>query len=248
MRPIFPETCLVLSCPVPLSPVSCVLSPVSCVLSLVSCPLSPFPCPLSPVSSLLCPLSSVLSGVCNLGQINFRPALIAWVKCFSGQAWRGWRGGGGAVGSGGWRGGGASLKSGVLSSILASKWEKSKGWAPKGDSKELGPRGGAQKGGGPEGCGPKPRKSLGPKVGAPKFRVLFPLPTPFSLFFSLSGVFSWTLAVFLKAGTLKFARLEFSGCRVKPRACGPESGQRPDWANQGPKIRPGQRRTGQSRP
>ena len=50
-----------------------------------------------------------------------------------------------------------------------------------------------------------------------KFRAFFSISRPHFVLFSLSGVFSWNLVVCLKAGTLKCARLEFSGCRVKPR-------------------------------
>ena len=54
---------------------------------------------------------------------------------------------------------------------------------------------------------------------AQNFALSFPTPAPFSLFLSLSGcllVEFWLL--FLKAGALKCARLEFSNCCVKPRS------------------------------
>ena len=73
-----------------------------------------------------------------------------------------------------------------------------------------------------------------PPPDRPKFRAFFPLPPPFSLFFSLSGGSSrGILVVFLKAGTLKCARLEFSGCRVKPRRPKghPPSGPHPSSPN-----------------
>ena len=54
------------------------------------------------------------------------------------------------------------------------------------------------------------------RVGSPKFRSFF--PATISLFLCLCGGSSrGILVVFLKAGALKCARLEFSGCRVKPR-------------------------------
>ena len=60
---------------------------------------------------------------------------------------------------------------------------------------------------------------LGPEGrGGPKYRAFFPLQQLFFSFFPLLGVFSWNFGgFFLKAGTLKCARLEFSCCRVKPR-------------------------------
>ena len=62
-----------------------------------------------------------------------------------------------------------------------------------------------------------------PSAGPPKIsRFFFPLPLPFSLFFSLSGVFSWKFGGVWSAGTLKCARLEFSGCR-------PSAGAFRDW-------------------
>ena len=58
-----------------------------------------------------------------------------------------------------------------------------------------------------------------PSPGPSKISLFF-FPSPaakFVLFFPLWGSFRGTLVVFLKAGTLKCARLEFSGCRVKPQ-------------------------------
>ena len=52
---------------------------------------------------------------------------------------------------------------------------------------------------------------------AQNFALFFPLPPPFSLFFCLSGCLLVEFWWCLKAGTLKCPRLEFSGCRVKPR-------------------------------
>ena len=86
-----------------------------------------------------------------------------------------------------------------------------KGGGPKGGGpKGGGPKGGGPKGGGPKGGGPKGGgpKGGGPKGGEPQI----------SRFFSLSRhkirSFLPSLGVF---GALKCARLEFSGCRVKPR-------------------------------
>ena len=143
--------------------------------------------------------------------------------------------------------------------VVAQRGGGPEGWGPRGV--------GAQRGGGSEEWGPKPRKSGGPKGGGPKgggpeewgprgvgaqnqkkwepegwgprgvgarrvvarkvgarrvgptnSRFFFPSPAPsFRMYVSLSGgllvEFSWCL----KRRTLKCARLEFSGCRVKPR-------------------------------
>ena len=71
------------------------------------------------------------------------------------------------------------------------------GWAPE----LLGPEGGR-------------------RVGGPKFRAFFfPFRHMFHSFF-LSWVSFRGILVFSKAGTLKCAHLEFSGCRVKPRRRG----------------------------
>ena len=77
---------------------------------------------------------------------------------------------------------------------------------------------------GPEG-GPEPRKSGGPKGGGPEgwgarnFALFFPSPaTKFVLFFPLLVVLSWNFGGVQSAGTLKCARLEFSGCRVRAPA------------------------------
>ena len=74
-------------------------------------------------------------------------------------------------------------------------------WATGGARRSGGPKRGGPKGGGPKGGGPK--------GGGPKFRTFFPLP-----FFA--GFFSWNFGGVESARTLKSARLEFSGCRVKP--------------------------------
>ena len=53
---------------------------------------------------------------------------------------------------------------------------------------------------------------------AQNFALFFPSSRHnFHSSFSLLGSFRWILLVFLKAGTLNIARLEFSGCRVNPR-------------------------------
>ena len=65
---------------------------------------------------------------------------------------------------------------------------------------------------------PSGPRRVGPRrVRGPKFRAFFPLPPPFRSFCVSLGVFSWNFGGLLKAGTLKCARLEFSGCRVNPR-------------------------------
>ena len=69
---------------------------------------------------------------------------------------------------------------------------------------------------GPEGVGA--RRVGARRVGGPKFRVFFSLPPEISFFLlSLWGGLLVEFWWFLNAGTLKCARLEFSGCRVKPR-------------------------------
>ena len=76
---------------------------------------------------------------------------------------------------------------------------------------------------GNEGGGPNPEKSETPKGGAPKGggpkipRFFFLSRHHFVLFVSLWVSSSGILVVFGSAGALKCARLEFSGCRVKPR-------------------------------
>ena len=71
----------------------------------------------------------------------------------------------------------------------------------------MAPKGGAQT-----------QKKWAPKVGGSKFRAFFHLPLPFSPFFLSPLVFSrGILEVFGSARRLKCSRLEFSGCRVKPR-------------------------------
>ena len=75
-----------------------------------------------------------------------------------------------------------------------------------------------------QGGGPK---CWGPKVGGPKMSRFFNLSRHnFQQFFSLLGVFSWNFGGVWGAGTLKCARMEFPGCRVKPR--------RPQSASQTP--------------
>ena len=60
-----------------------------------------------------------------------------------------------------------------------------------------------------------------PSLDRPKFRSFFPLPSEISLFLlSLWGSSLGILVVFLKARALKCARLEFSGCHVKPGGFG----------------------------
>ena len=56
------------------------------------------------------------------------------------------------------------------------------------------------------------------RVGGPKFRAFFPSPaTKFVLLFPLWGSSRGFLVVFGSARAVKCARLEFSGCCVKPR-------------------------------
>ena len=82
-----------------------------------------------------------------------------------------------------------------------------KGWAPKGGGQTW-KKVGALKGG--------PRRGGGARrVGPQHFALFSPLPALHS-FLPLLGVFCGMLVLF-EAGTLKSARLEFSGCRVKPR-------------------------------
>ena len=71
---------------------------------------------------------------------------------------------------------------------------------------------------------------VGPRrVGGPKFRSFSSLfRHRFALFVSLWGVFSWNFGGVLKRLGLKCARLEFSGCCVKPRRL-----QRPGGAAEG---------------
>ena len=64
----------------------------------------------------------------------------------------------------------------------------------------------------------RPLQWTAPPPDRPKFRSFFSSPATVFFLSSLSwGSFRGILVVFLKAGTLKCARLEFSGCRVKPR-------------------------------
>ena len=112
------------------------------------------------------------------------------------------------------------------------QWCGPEGWrrvVPEGGTqtkKKWGPeRVGRRKVGGPEGVGGpnlervEPRKGGAPKGGRPKIsRFFFPFPaTVFALFVSLWGSSRGILVVFGSAGAVKCARLEFSGCRVKPR-------------------------------
>ena len=82
-------------------------------------------------------------------------------------------------------------------------------WGPEGGARKLGGRMVCLKGGGPHS-----QRVRAPKSGAsrgPKFRAFFSLLSPtFSFLFS-------RFLVFGSAGALKCARLEFSGCHVKPR-------------------------------
>ena len=82
-----------------------------------------------------------------------------------------------------------------------------------------GPKGGARRSGGPKGGAPQRggSKGGGTKSGGLKFRD-FPLSRSHFRSFSISlGVFSWNFGGVWSARTLNGARLEFSGCRVKPR-------------------------------
>ena len=78
---------------------------------------------------------------------------------------------------------------------------------------------------------PKPRKASGkgprrvgpPKGGGgggggPKISLFFPSPPQYSFFYLSFGVLSLNFGGVLEAGTLKCARLEFSGCRVRTPA------------------------------
>ena len=133
---------------------------------------------------------------------------------------RGWSVGGVGVGTGQWGGGGNSNGVGR---------KGGEGWCLKGDpnKEEVGaPKGwGAERWGAPKGGGPEPGKGGAPKgrgprrVGRPKIsRFFFPFPATVSLFLCLSGgLLVGILVVFGSAGAVKCARLEFSGCRVKPR-------------------------------
>ena len=88
-----------------------------------------------------------------------------------------------------------------------------------------------KKGVGPRRVGPEGWGAKGgvPKGGRPKFRAFFPLPPSFRSFLCLSGCllveFWWC---FLKRQGLTCARLEFSGCRVKPPAA-PKPGVAVPW-------------------
>ena len=86
-------------------------------------------------------------------------------------------------------------------------WFQRSGLTPGGVAVRVGPRSGG------EGA----RRVVSRRVGGPKFRVFSPLPPQFSFVLPSFGVFSWNLGSVLRAGTLKCARLEFWGCRVKPR-------------------------------
>ena len=120
-------------------------------------------------------------------------------------------------------------------------WGARRVGGPKGGAQKGGaPKGGAPKGGGPEGWGPEgvgaqTQKKWGPEGwgpegwspegwsperwspegwGAQNF-ALFSLSRQKIRSFPLWGSSRGILVVFLKAGTLKCARLEFSGCRVR---------------------------------
>ena len=100
--------------------------------------------------------------------------------------------------------------------------------------KPRGPKGGGPKGGGPKGGGPNPEKVGARRVGPEGWGPEGWGPEGwgaqnFALFCSLSrrkirsflpslGVFSLNFGGVLKTKTLKCARLEFSGCRVRAPA------------------------------
>ena len=88
--------------------------------------------------------------------------------------------------------------------------------APKGEAqtqKKSGPEGWGPEGWGPEG-GPE---GWGPEGWGPKISRFFPSPaTNFALFCLSLCVLSWFFGGVGSAGAVKCARLEFSGCRVKP--------------------------------
>ena len=52
---------------------------------------------------------------------------------------------------------------------------------------------------------------------AQNFALFFPLPLPFSFFFSLSGVFSWNFGGVFEGRDPQMYTFGLSGCRVKPR-------------------------------
>ena len=132
-----------------------------------------------------------------------------------------------------------------------------------GNRRVVGPEGWGPEGWGPEGWGHegggltqkkvgsrrprRPRRVGLRRVGGPKFRALFPSPAPiFALFVSLWGSSRGFLVVFESAGALKCARLEFLGCRVKPRRVRsrlgftpqPESPNVDIWGPRSPKTPP----------
>ena len=77
------------------------------------------------------------------------------------------------------------------------------------------PKGGATKGGATKGGAAEGGATKG---GEPKISSFFPCPAAkFVLFFPLWGSSRGFLVVFGSAGAVKCSRLEFSGCRVKPR-------------------------------
>ena len=73
--------------------------------------------------------------------------------------------------------------------------------------------------GAPRGGGPNPEK-LGRRVGAQNFALFFLSPTGKFILSSLSGGFLVEFWWCLKRRDAQCARLEFSGCRVKPRRPG----------------------------
>ena len=104
--------------------------------------------------------------------------------------------------------------------FLVSWWGPEKGggqtqkkvWAPKGGAPKLWP----------EGVGPRrvwgPPRVGSPNGGGPKISRFFSLSRHSLLFFpSLVSLFRGIFGGVWSAGALKCARLEFSGCRVKPR-------------------------------
>ena len=89
------------------------------------------------------------------------------------------------------------------------------------DPRSGGSKGGGSKGGSPKGGAPKGSGSKGGarRVGGPKFRAFFPLSRHHCHSFlpSLGGLIVEFWWCFEAPEPLKSARLEFLGCRVKPR-------------------------------
>ena len=74
---------------------------------------------------------------------------------------------------------------------------------------------------------PNPPSAEPPSTEPPKISLFF-------FFFPLLGVFSWNFGGVLKRRALKCPRLEFSGCRVKPRRLQSRSRPRPSGPPFGP--------------